>query len=265
MKKLFTQIIFLLTAVLITCGNTIQASASQSDRPFKAGEKITFEIKWSYILAGKATLELQPLSKAGGNDSCHILFKVRTSDFVDIFYKVRDSIESYVDLHMDHSLMYVQAHHAKSGKDSRVDFDWKNKQAQYSRTGSGIKAAPIDIPEGTFDPLSVFYAFRLYNLNVKDKIIIPVTDGKKVVAGKATVIKREVIQVGGVDYDAFLVEPEFGEVRGVFEMSSNAKLQVWVTADSRHIPLRVTSKVAVGSFTAEMTSYEEGAATEKDD
>lgn len=75
---------------------------------------------------------------------------------------------------------------------------------------------------------------------------------------RAKVVKREEIKVGGVTYDTFLVEPEMENIGGVFEKSRNAKLQIWVTADNRRIPLRIKSKVKVGSFVAELVSYEDG-------
>jgi hypothetical protein len=258
MKKLFIRTLTIPAFFIIVTSNMHPAGASPLDLPFHVGEKITFEVRWSYILAGEATLELLPATKIDGQDSYHILLTASTSEFADIFYKVRDDIESYIDMNVDHSLMYIQIHHARSGRDTRVDFDWEKKQAMYSRIGSDKKAVPISVPEGTFDPLSVFYAFRLCNLKEREEISIPVTDGKKVIAGKAYVVKREVIQIGEVKYDTFLVEPELGEIGGVFEKSKDAKLQIWVTADNRHVPVRIKSKVAVGSFVAEMTSYDEG-------
>jgi hypothetical protein len=258
MKKSFMRITFLFASVIILFCFKSQASAGQSGLPFKIGEKMTFEVRWSYILAGEATLEILPAKKINGMDSCHILLNVRTSDFVDIFYKVRDSIESYVNLGMDHSLMYLRTHRAKTGTDSRVDFDWEKRQARYSLAGSDDKFEPVTIPQGAFDPLSVFYAFRLHDLGEVKKISIPVTDGKKVIYGNAQVIKREVIEAGGTSYDTYLVEPELDEISGVIEKSRNARLQIWVTADRRHIPVRISSKVAVGSFIAELTSYSEG-------
>jgi hypothetical protein len=263
MKKLFIRTLAILAFFIIVTNNIHPADASPRDLPFHVGEKITFEVRWSYILAGEATLELLPATIIDSQDSFHILLTASTSKFADIFYKVRDDIESYMDINADHSLMYIQIHHARSGRNSRVDFDWGKKQAMLSRIGGDKKAVPISIPEGTFDPLSVFYAFRLCNLKKGEEISIPVTDGKKVISGKAYVVKREVIQIGEVNYDTFLVEPELGDIGGVFEKINDAKLQIWVTADNRHIPVRIKSKVAVGSFVAEMTSYNEGDSKEK--
>ena len=105
--------------------------------------------------------------------------------------------------------------------------------------------------------MSVFYAFRLHELKEDLEIRIPVTDGKKCVMGKAKVIKREKVTLaGGTTYDTYLVEPDLEHIGGIFEKSKNAKLEVWVTADDRRMPVKIKSKVIVGSFVAELVSAE---------
>jgi hypothetical protein len=224
---------------------------------------MTFQVRWLSVLAGEATIELLPPESLNNEDSNHFLFIVRTSEFVDMFYKVRDRIESFTDANMTHSLSYTESHRGKSGKVSSVNFDWVKQEAQYSKKGESKKRPPVAIIPGTFDPLSVFFAFRLSDLNEKSEIILPATDGKKMVSGKVNVIRKEVIKVNGISYETFLVEPELGDLGGVFDKSKDAKLQIWVTADNRHIPVRMKSKVAVGSFVAELTSYYEGAVIER--
>lgn len=253
------NIIFLLFYILVS---PVMASGETTDLPFRAGEKMTFQVKWSFIVAGEATIELLPISRINDKDAYHFLFTARTSEFVDIFYKVRDRIESFTDINMTHSLFYLKIHEAKYQKNSTVDFDWDKEQARYSRMGESNRRAPISILPGTFDPLSVFFAFRLNDIDKNNEISLPVTDGKKMVMGKVNVIKKEVIKVNGIEYDTFLVEPELGEIGGVFEKSKNAKLQIWVTADNRRIPVRIKSKVVVGSFVAELTSYSDGTVSE---
>ena len=76
--------------------------------------------------------------------------------------------------------------------------------------------------------------------------------------GRAKIVKRERIRVAGVDYDTFLAEPDLEPIGGVFKKSPHAKIQLWVTADHRRIPVRIKSRVVVGSFTADLVSYEEG-------
>jgi hypothetical protein len=74
--------------------------------------------------------------------------------------------------------------------------------------------------------------------------------------GKARVLKRETITTKAGEFDTFLVEPEVKEIGGVFRKSPDAKLQIWITTDARRIPVRVRSKVAVGSFYMDLTGYE---------
>lgn len=229
---------------------------TDNNLPFHPEEKMSFQVRWAFITAGEAVIELLPLEDFNGVKSYHIVYTAKTTPFVDIFYKVRDRIDSYMDRDMTHSLFYKKNHQGKSKKDITVTFDWEKEEVQYSSLSE--KREPISIIPGTFDPLSVFYAFRLHKLHIDDEFSIPVTDGKKHIIGKAKVIKREKIRVLGTPYDTFLVEPELEHVGGVFEKSKNARLQIWVTADDRRIPVRIKSKVKVGSFVAELTSFEEG-------
>ena len=72
--------------------------------------------------------------------------------------------------------------------------------------------------------------------------------------GRARIKKRESLTVAHGTYDIFLVEPELQHIGGVFQKSKDVKLKIWVTADARRIPIKITSKVVVGSFVAELIS-----------
>jgi len=263
MKKILIFNINIVTAIIINIAGLTTAYGETMDFPFRVGEKMTFQVRWSFILAGEATIELLPAADMNGRDAYHFVFTAKTSEFVDVFYKVRDRYESCTDISISHSLFYSRNHEGKSAKEETVEFDWDKHQAQYTRIGGNKKREPLPIPDGTFDPLSVFFAFRMNDLDQNKEIIIPVTDGKKVALGKVNVIKREDIKVNGTSYDTFLVEPELGDIGGVFKKSKDAKLQIWVTADDRHIPVRIKSKVAVGSFVADLVSYKEGTASDE--
>jgi Protein of unknown function (DUF3108) len=244
---------FIATAFIISVFSR-NAFAVEDVFPFNAGEKLTLQAKWGFIPAGEAVLEVLPAETLNGVKSCHFVMTSKTYPFIDLFYKVRDRIDSYVDLGMTHSILYKKQKRGRSKKDVVVDFDWEKKKARYSKNGKMRRL--ISILPGSFDPLSVFYAFRIHELKEGLVIRVPVTDGKKCVTGIATVIKREKISVAGRPYDTYLVEPDLEHIGGVFEKSKNAKLQIWVTADKRRIPVRIKSKVIVGSFVGELISAE---------
>ena len=180
---------------------------------------------------------------------------VPNEPIVDVFYKVRQRIDAYADVQMNRSLLYKELHtvHRKQ-RDAEIRFDWENLQAQYVNFGKA--KAPIDIHPGAFDPLSVFYYSRLFDPGRRALLERPVTDGKKCVIGRAAIVGRERIEVEGERYDTYLVEPELKEVGGVFEKSRDARIRIWVTADKRRIPVRIRSKVVIGSFTGDLVSVE---------
>ncbi len=250
------RLLFLMIAlVFITCVCFPENMDGAEDAfPFYAGEKLVFEAKWGFIPAGVAVLEVLPVETVNGIKSRHFAVTSKTYPFIDLFYKVRDRIDSYTDLRMTHSTLYKKQKRGRSKKDVVVDFNWEKGEAKYIKNGKMRRL--ISILPGSFDPLSVFYAFRLHEAKEGLVIKVPVTDGKKCVMGIARVLKREKISVAGRTYDTYLVEPDLEHIGGVFEKSKDAKLHIWVTADKRRIPVRVKSKVIVGSFVGELISAE---------
>ena len=248
----FLIAIFILSFILILLHGHINAAATIEDTsPFSSGEKLTFELKWGIIKAGEVVLEVLPIETRNGINSYHFAMTVKSTPFIDVFYKVRDRIDSYVDLDMTHSLLYTKnQHQGRHKRDVIVNFDWAKNEASYSNYGK--KRKPISILPGSFDPLAVFYYSRLFKLQENAEIEIPVTDGKKSVIGIGRVIKRETVKLSFGTYDTFLIEPDLKHVGGVFKKSKNAKIKLWVTADSRRMPVKIMSKVKIGSFTGEL-------------
>jgi len=224
-----------------------------AEPPFRPGEKLKFELKWTVIKAGEATLEVLPVETIGGVSAYHFVMTAQSTPFIDVFYKIRDRIDAYTDVNMTHSVLYKKKQlEGSTHRDEIVEFDWKKDTVQYSNFGK--KREPLSLKAGAFDPLSVFYYSRFFEMKENMVIERAVTDGKKCVTGRATVVRREKIKIGEKTYDSWLLEPELKDIGGVFEKSKNAKIRLWVSADKRRIPLRIESKVIVGSFVGELIS-----------
>lgn len=249
--QLFYTVIVI--AFIITFSLPVNIKAVEKDFPFSPGEKLTFRLKWCFVPAGKAVLEVLPTETVNGVLAYHFVLTVQSNAFVDTFYKVRDRIDAYTDIKMTRSILYMKKQkEGRTKRDIIVNFDWEKKEAQYSNFGN--KREPISLLPGSFDPLSIFYYSRLLELKENAKIKGPVTDGKKCVMGNARVVKREEIKVAGKKYDTYLLEPQLKHIGGVFEKSKNAKIKIWVTADKKRIPVKIKSKVIVGSFVGELIS-----------
>ncbi len=222
--------------------------------PFQPGERLTYELKWTVIPAGQAVLEVQPMTSVNGVAAYHFVLTAKSTRFIDRIYKVRDRIEGFVDTEMTGSMLYKKKQREGSvKKDVLVVFDADSNQARYYKSGKIHKELPISV--GTFDPLSAFYYSRVLDLKANSVIQKPVSDGKRWVIGKVHVVRREIIALANGDtYDTYLIEPDLSHVGGVFEKSKDAKLQLWVTADKRRIPVRIKSAVPIGSFTGELVA-----------
>ncbi|MDF1577602.1 MAG: DUF3108 domain-containing protein [Desulfurivibrionaceae bacterium] len=222
--------------------------------PFQPGEKLVYDLRWGIIPAGHAELQVLPFTTVNGEDSWHFLMTVRTTEFVDLFYKVRDRIESFADLSLTDSLLYKKRQREGStDRDVVVRFDRVSRTAVYSNRGELNE--PVEIAAGTLDPLASLFFVRTRPLAGRPQIIKAVTDGKKLVHGVARVVKRETVEIDGTKYhNTFMVEPDLKDVSGVFEKSSDSKLKLWITDDDQRLLVKVQSKVAVGSFTGTLVA-----------
>jgi hypothetical protein len=229
---------------------------SSEEVKFYPGEKMTFEVRWSFIVAAETTLEVMPSEYLDGAPALHFVYTAKTSPFVDNFYKVRDRIEAWTDIDLTHSLLYKKRHEGKSVKEIVVPFDWNKLEARQIKNGNITDT--VNIEKNTFDPLSVFYAFRVGIPDEQNCIKINLTDGKKVIRANAKLLEKQKITIAEKSYDTIMVEPEIEGISGVFQKTKNSRMQIWITDDNRRIPVRIKSRVTVGSFIADLISYSPG-------
>jgi len=246
---------FLLIAPILMALTGVPAiPAEEVPMPFQSGEKLTFAVTWGGIPVGEAVLEVCPNETINGEAAHHFVLTAKTVGFVDMLFKVRNRIDAYADSGMTHSVFFKNELTGKHKKSVTIDFDWDNAKIQRWDNTAEWKA--LDALSGSFDPLSVFYFTRTQELKEKTAYERPVTDGKKNVIGRLKIVRRETIEVGGKEYDTYLMEPETRHIGGVFKDSKNSKIQLWVTADKRRIPVKARSEVVVGSFVGELISAE---------
>ena len=229
-------------------------AADQAPRPFIPGEKLTFDLTWGGMGAGRAELQVLPLTPLGGADAYHFVLTARSNKTIDRIFKIRDRLESFADLKMTHSLLYRQKIREGGYRKNRViTFDWGKNELTYISNNSRPKK--VAVMPGTFDPLAAFYFIRLQPLHKMQKVECPITDGKKNVIGRVNILRKETIQVHGRSYATVVLEPILEDVE-LFNESDNAGVLVWMTADNRRLPVLIESQVTFGSFRAELRSVE---------
>ncbi|MFZ2324372.1 MAG: DUF3108 domain-containing protein [Ignavibacteriaceae bacterium] len=256
MKYRFRLEILVILLLILTNGYTI-TYAQKDDNfrklkniAFKEGEKLTFDVKYGFVTAGIATFEIPKIKKISGREAYHVTFEVNTVPSFDIFYKVRDRYETYIDVEGLFPWRFEQ--HIREGgytRDFSAFFDQRKGKAKTS-------GGEYDIPKYVNDIVSAFYYARTLdysNLKVGDRVPLKNFYKNKVYDLDVVYHGKETIEVAAGKFDCIIVEPLVQE-GGLFK--SEGSIMIWLTNDDIRIPVRVKTKVVVGAIDADLTSYQ---------
>ncbi len=235
--------IFLFLFFFLFCAPLLAAGL-----PFSAGEELFFRLRWGVFVGGEGSLKVEQEKNAW-----HFIATGKSTPFLDNIYRVRLRIDARTDLGMTCFSSYEErTQENKKDKSKSIFFD--------PQTGTVRRIDPkktrtlhTDL-KSIFDPLSLFYSFRTQELSVGAVLRTTITDGKKIVHGTAKVIKQEKITVPAGTFNCWRIEPDIKDVGGVFKKSKNARMWLWVSADKHKIPLRIRTKIALGSITSDLTA-----------
>jgi hypothetical protein len=220
------------------------------NKAFTAGEKLTFDVNYGFITAGRAFMEIPQIKKISGRDAFNVVFRVNSVSTFDAFYRVRDRYETYLDVEGIFPWRFEQ--HIREGSYSRdfsAYFDqWKGKAI--------TKKGSYPIPENVNDIVSAFYYLRTFdfsNAKVGDTFHLENFFKDKVYPLDVIYRGKEKITVAAGTFNCFIVEPLVVE-GGLFK--SEGSIIIWLSDDELKIPVKVKTKVLIGSIDAELTKYE---------
>lgn len=249
MKKIFIQLVILIPFVV--AAQTTQVDFRKlENHAFKEGEKLTFDVKYGFVTAGIATMEIPEIKKISGRNAYHITFEVNTVPSFDWVYKVRDRYETYLDVEGIFPWRFEQ--HIREGSYSRDFSAFFDQRKGKAKTSEG----EYDLPRYTHDIVSALYYARTLdysNMKVDDRIHLQNFYKDKVYDLDVKYLGRETISVEAGKFDCIIVEPLVKE-GGLFK--NEGSIVVWLTNDPLKIPIKVKTKVVIGSIDAELTKYE---------
>lgn len=225
--------------------------------PFGVGESILYVIKYGLVHAGFATLEVTSTMTVAGRTAYKVVSEAHTNRTVDVFFKVRDVNESWIDTQSLCSLQFRQ--NIKEGRYTRrveTVYDHPARRFVYRKWRKGNETVQEGaIPPFVHDVLSSLYFIRTKPLEVGANFSLDANSGAATWPLSVHVLSRETIDVPAGRFPCFHLEPILAG-DGIFQASG--RLEVWVTEEAPHIPVLLRSKVMVGAFDAEMTRYHPG-------
>ena len=216
-------------------------------KALRVPEKLLFDVIWggwsfNWVNAGKATLELLPTDSA---TTWQIRSRAWSNGFFQTFYPVRDTVVSLIDSRGIYPVRFDKHLHEGNYKASiSATYD----QARHTLS---MQDTVFPIEPFTHDVLSAFYFIRTQHLVAGDTLELAAVSGKKKYSLKVLCHGRETIEVPAGTFKTLVVEPVLKE-DGLFK--AKGKLTIWVTDDEAHIPVKMQSKIPVGSIKVELVS-----------
>ena len=212
--------------------------------PFNAGEQLNFNIYLENVQqpVGSASFQVRARSKYFERDGLLLTGKAQTVGTAQTIFSANDEINTYVDpttLLPFRFEMRLQESKRRTNQTVTIDQDRGNATTE---TG-----ARMEVPVGTYDLLSVFYALRSFNLKSPKPNAVSLLVNNRPRTLFITFLKRETIELGGQQLPALQLSLTTDDAQG----DRNA-LRLWVSDDQRRLPLRITATTPSGRVRADL-------------
>lgn len=217
-------------------------------RPFRVGERLTYDITFLNISAGTAVMEVSAGDGPSGHPSGKFITTAVSSPKVTRFFPVDNRVESLTDLT---TLLpdYMTFRRREGKKKEDIEYVFHRKDSTVSATRGGSTEL-VPVPADTQDLISCLYYVRsLLPLKQGASQALTVYHDKKIRQVEVRVEKIELLEGpwGRLETAQVLVIMPF---QGIFLNQGN--IRVWFTTDARRVPVRMKAKVVIGSIVADL-------------
>lgn len=223
--------------------------------PWMKGERLDYELRWGFVTAGYASLEVKP-RKDGKTE---FLTFATANKTINKFYPVNDTVYTLVrNKGLMTDIFRKSLHEGKFHNKSLIRFDRDGKKAVLSDTvfkdpvkhrvkRSADTSVTIDGLEHSI--MSAFYLVRSLPLKVGATSRFSAVSGKKRYELKVIVHGRESIETDLGTFNTIKVEPVL-DGDGIF--NSSGRIFIWLTDDEKRIPVLMQCEIKLGSIKAKI-------------
>jgi len=167
MRVSYKNIIVLISIVL--CSIAVNAQSNTNihnpiDNVYGAGEKLNYNIRYGFIIGGKASLEIKN-SKLYEKNVLHVKAIGKSAGILNAIYGIRDIYESYIDPETDLPIKAIR--NIKEGRYRRYNVAFFNRDS--NTVYSSRKKNIVKVKPNVQDILSSFFYARkhLFTNNLK--------------------------------------------------------------------------------------------------
>jgi hypothetical protein len=223
--------------------------------PFAAGEKEVYRATWNGMIS-VATAEVHTVpAVVNGKKVYQVRVEAKTSRALDLIWKMRDTISSTFDAKALLPSRFV----FKQRENSRVintdaHFDPASKRWQVNRQQVGKHPRVYHFnSHNTLDPITAVYLARSTDFKVGDKLYFKVFGGRYQYLLELFVEKKEPVTLAsGRAVEAYRIIPRVQNITKKGYASRFNEAAIWISADERRLPVKLSSKIAFGTVQLEL-------------
>ena len=251
MKVRLIFLFILLLKFLYVDAQEIFTPPIKPNRAFKAGEILTYQIRYGLIVGGTTTLALTE-AVYQENLVFHALAVGQTTGMADRIYEVKDIYESWFD--KETNMPYKQVRNIKEGS-----YKWYN-EVTYDRvnnTVNSMKSGVHSVPEKILDLASTFYYLRRVDFSKVDRgdvVFVNMFFSDEIFPFRLKYKGKDNIKTKFGRIRCFRISPVV-EVGRMFKAKDD--LTVWFTDDENCIPVLVKMDIRyIGAVYLELIKYQ---------
>jgi hypothetical protein len=253
--------ILLLSALSLLCfeGRAPQSPVKTGDestlrvmpnKAFKRGEILKYRVHYGWIDAGEAIIQVTDENKQiDGRSTFHVIGLGYSKGSFDWFFKVRDKYESYID---EEAILPWKFIRTVNEGGYTINQDYKFNQYKNTVDANGTN---FNTPDNVQDMISSFYYARNLDFSqAKKGDIFTITSfvDKETFDLKIKFVGRETIKtdLGKIKCIKFHPVVQKGRI-----FKSEDDLNVWISDDNNHIPIKADAKILVGAISMDLLQY----------
>ena len=211
----------------------------QSAWPFQIGERLIYNVSFTGITAGQASLEVVNDTVVNNYHQLHIRFKARTTFPVSSIYTINDQVDTW----LDSKYLYTK----KLTKNIR-EGNYKNDSytiIDYDQSIAITNGDTVIIDQFLRDSYSLFYFLRTIPLIIGETIDFTAFDGKIITPFQVITKTRETINTMAGTFPCLVVKP-FRE--GTTLLKNKGDMMIWFSDDKIRLPIQIRIKLKYGSM-----------------
>ena len=211
-----------------------------------------YDIYWSFLKIGSAQLSFHQLDpKNTFEEAYEIRFSVKSNELISAIYPIEAHIVSTLlktEGLIKPSIYKKNSNEGEKRRNSLVRFDYQLNQIIEEK--NQVQLTPIDIETNLQDPLSFILALCLNDFQSNPIFLQNVTDGGQIIPIESSYVDIQAINTGIGEFQSQVIDIDPQGLRGVFKKSPDANVILYLNGQSPAIPVKLESKVRVGSFYA---------------